>query len=53
MEKRKKDMDNELANLRDMAGRLEESLDEEEAIDLMEKAVDKIEKCGKSLEEEE
>lgn len=52
MEKKKKDMDEELDRLRDMAGRLEEGQDEEEAIDLMEKAVEQIEECGKSLEEE-
>jgi hypothetical protein len=52
LEKRKKDMDEELDGLKDMAGRLEEGLDEEEAIDLMEKAVEQIEECGKSLEKE-
>lgn len=52
LEKKKKDMDEELDHLRDMAGRLEEGLDEEEAIDLMEKAVEQIEECGKNLEEE-
>lgn len=53
MEKRKKDIDKELDDLRNIAGRLEGSLDEEDAIDLMEKAVDKIEEAGKSLEEGE
>ena len=52
LEKRKKDMDEEMDRLRDMAGKWEENLEEEEAIDLMEEAVEQVEKLGKSLEEE-
>ena len=52
LEKRKKHIDEEMDRLRDMAGKLEESPEEEEAIDLMEKAVEQIENLGKSLEEE-
>jgi hypothetical protein len=45
-------MDEEMDRLRDIAGKLEENPKEEEAIDLIEKAVEQTEKLGKALEEE-
>ncbi|MDY6793812.1 MAG: hypothetical protein SWK76_00810 [Actinomycetota bacterium] len=53
MEDRRRSDEDGLEKLREMTTKLEEDLDEKEAVDLLEKAVEEAEERGKDLEEGE
>jgi exonuclease VII small subunit len=48
----RKNLDTEVDQLQEMADRLEGDLGEDEAVDILEEAVERVERFGKRLEEE-